>query len=427
MRFALPAVVALLLALPAAAYAQQAEPDRRILVTYRDAGGVTIRHRAGAPHRARTRYRMKAAVRRHTSEIEREFGLVALDHWPIRSLEVYCFVYDVPRGTTRARVVDDLRADDRVESAQVLNEFNTGSAPERAYDDTYVGLQHGLAALNLSAAHRYARGRRVRIAVIDGDADRRHEDLRGQIAAVERFTGIKARTGASHGTAVTSVIAAAANNARGIVGVAPDSVLHLLVACWADDASPAATCNSFSLAKALDALVTEPPDVLNLSLTGPDDPLLRRLIAHLYQAGVVIVAAHPNGPVADAGFPASMSEVIAVGSADRPGPAPPPGTVFAPGLQILVAVPSDRYDFRSGNSLAAAHVTGVIALLLERAPDSGTERIRALLGEAQSRVAGSVRSVDACRLLWLNDESVLCAAAAPELLSERKLQTEHEP
>jgi subtilisin family serine protease len=56
-----------------------------------------------------------------------------------------------------------------------------------------------------------------------------------------------------------------------------------------------------------------------------------------------------------------------------------PGVVAAPGVEILTTVPEDAYDFVSGSSLAAAHVSGIVALLLEANPTLSPDRIKELL------------------------------------------------
>src|SRR5690606_40707066 len=62
----------------------------------------------------------------------------------------------------------------------------------------------------------------------------------------------------THGTAIASVIGANANNAKGMVGIAPDSRMELYVACWAEQGVFGAVCDSFTLAKALDTLLNDP-------------------------------------------------------------------------------------------------------------------------------------------------------------------------
>jgi subtilisin family serine protease len=70
----------------------------------------------------------------------------------------------------------------------------------------------------------------------------------------------------------------------------------------------------------------------------------------------------------------------------------------APADEILTTVPGDGYAFLSGTSLAAAHVTGVVALLRERAPALGVEDVAALLRSTTVRSHGGA-SVNACLAL----------------------------
>ena len=389
----------------AAVLAQQTDADRDILVTFDNAGARTTT--SNAPYRARKRYAMTAEAKQQASAVAADYGLQQVDHWPIKSLSVYCFVYRVADGENRKQVIDRLRADVRVESAQALNVFETGATPASGYNDTYAELQHGLDTLNLTQAHRYTRGQGVRIAVIDSNADTDHEDLKGHIRRMEDFASNGTAPDRDHGTAVTSVIAASANNAKGIVGIAPEAKIELYVACWSEARSDVAVCDSFTLAKALDTLLERPPDVLNLSLAGPADALLRRLLLQAHERNVIVIAAHPAGKDVSRQFPASMDEVIAVASsssADR-GPDRP---ILAPGEQILVAVPDNGYDFRSGSSLAAAHVSGVVALLLAISPGTDATTIQSLLEKSQLNTTAGKASINACKALHLADHSLTC-------------------
>ncbi len=54
----------------------------------------------------------------------------------------------------------------------------------------------------------------------------------------------------------------------------------------------------------------------------------------------------------------------------------------APGVDVLTAEPGGRYAFTSGTSIAAAHVTGLIALLAEKQPDLDLAGARKLLAES---------------------------------------------
>lgn len=402
---------------PAAAMAQDPKqvPAGDILVTIGDQGVARNSGGIGAPYSKRKRYSVSAGTQQHATDIAKEYSLVELDRWPIRSLSVFCIVYRVAADADLDNLLERLRADPRVDSAQRLQRFETLANAVNRYDDTYTGLQRGLEVMDVPAAHRYSQGRGVRVAIVDSRADADHEDLQGRVREIRILLDGGAQD-AAHGTAVASVIGATANNARGIVGVAPEVEMEVYVACWSEAGHTNAVCDSFTLARALDEIVDSAPDVLNLSLVGPYDPLLARLLDEVDRAGVVAIAA--GAPIGGKGydFPASLARVIGVGSSDdrltASRVAPDAGRteheLYAPGHQIMVAVPNDAYDFRSGNSLAAAHVSGVVALLLSVSPDLGFDTVAEHLRESQRRSRSDLPCVNACIALQLADAATAC-------------------
>lgn len=402
-------ILLLLTGLVFAAAVQAAEtpdPASDILVTYANEGASAASASFRAPYRNRKRYRVSAEVRRDARAVEKDYALTAVDHWPIDSLGVYCFVYRPKGDVDRDALIVKLKKDARIDSAQPLNTFRTLGSNKRTYNDTYVHLQHGLDRLAALDAHRYTRGRGIRIAIIDSHIDTDHEDLAGRVASVDDHAGDDRQEDRDHGTAVASVIGASANNARGIVGVAPEAQLELHVSCWtADDGNT--VCDSFSLAKALDTVLKNPPQLLNLSLQGPADGLIGRLLEQAYRDGIITIAADDADPSAPS-FPASMNNVIGVAHRARSEFL---ADVYAPGEQIMVALPRDQYDFRSGSSLAAAHVTGVAALVLSMSPQLDFETLKTLLRESQSKNVANQRSVDACKALALSNVATDCRSA----------------
>jgi len=392
--------------------AGQADPARDILVTFDNRGAAAGGAGINAPYRNRKRYAIAASARRHATAVAREYGLLQIDHWPIKSLGVYCFVYRVSDVDARATIIKKLQSDSRIESAQPLNTFEARADPGVSYDDTYANLQHGLTALDLERAHRYSTGNGVRVAIVDSSADIEHEDLAGRVRNMMSFTDAGLARDADHGTAVASIIGAIANNAAGIVGIAPASDLEIYVACWHDAKASKAVCDSFTLAKAIDTLLEHPPDVLNLSLTGPSDPLLARLLHKVIANGVIIIAAEPVRPDKSNHFPASIDGVIGVASSEQAQPQDPgadqdTARLYAPGDSILVALPHNTYDMRSGSSLAAAHVSGAVALLLAVSPQLSADNVRQMLHQSQTVEIGNP-SVNACRLLRLADRTRDC-------------------
>ncbi|MDH3420795.1 MAG: S8 family serine peptidase [Gammaproteobacteria bacterium] len=363
----------------------------------------------GAPELRQQRrrgYRAAPAVERVLQQLAREHALTRVDGWPISSLEVYCEVYEVGPDVAVESLLDRLSRDSRVVIAQRVNLFETLAS---SYDDTYVDLQTAVVQLDLESAHQLATGRGATVAIIDSSIDARHPELRANVgftADLVRHTP-RPRSGEVHGTAVAGVIAAIANNAEGIVGIAPDVSIAALRACWAvEPGSPRARCSTFSLAKALEVALDLAPDVINMSLTGPHDPLLAQLLARIIERGIAVVTARP-GPQDSGDFPASQAGVLVAQSPRSLRNARWPNSIGAPADEILTTVPAAEYAFLSGTSLAAAHVSGVIALLLETAPGIGVSQIAGLLRETSISAAGE-ESVNACRALAKLAETVGC-------------------
>jgi subtilisin family serine protease len=206
-----------------------------------------------------------------------------------------------------------------------------------------------------------ASGRGSRVAVIDSGIDGSHPDLSGQLLTNRNFVAGQSLVAEQHGTAVAGIIAAKADNHVGIAGVAPGARLLGLRACWQSRAGT--VCDTLSLAKALYFAVENRADVINLSLSGPDARLLREIIGVALGRRLAVVSAFdPNLP--GGGFPASVPGVIAVAVSSL---APPRAQVYtAPGRDVPTTEPGGRWFLVNGSSFAAAHVSGLVALLRER-------------------------------------------------------------
>ena len=400
------ALVALGLLLAAGAPA--AEPDR-ILVTFDDPG-MSNSARAGPVRpgysRRHSTYLVSISVRQAARGVAKEFRLRALDEWPIEPLKVHCIVYAVDDDRDVDELLDTLRADPRVESAQRMKTFEvlgTGAGVPKAYDE----LQHSAASLELEAAHQWSRGEGARVVIIDTGADITHPEIRAQVEAHRNFVDESDAefSADAHGTAIAGIIGASADDGSGIVGVAPAAAITVLKACWYADRQRPAMCNSFTPARALGFAVESGAQVINLSLAGPEDPLLSRLVAAALDSGQIVIAAAPavaSGP----SFPAGVPGVIVVDAAEAEGPEKG-SSVRAPGSDTLVPVPGGDFDFASGNSLSAAHVSGVVALLISSRPRLSRDGVSELLLSAENPVSGSV---SACRALAMLMEREGCPA-----------------
>lgn len=377
-----------------AAWLNEADPERLIVITLRNVGTMSA-PRAGSTARsyaAQSQYAIAPATQARARAVAARYKLREVTAWPIGLLGVHCLVYEMPGNVERAALLDRLRRDPRVESAQPLNSFKTLTD---VHTDPYRGLQRNLDVMNVAAAHRWSRGEGVRIAIIDTGVDLKHPDLAGRVVKFQDFVRSSRPQGDSnrHGTAVAGIIGAIGDNDEGIVGVAPAARLLALKACWGTTSNAtAAMCNTLTLAKALVAAIDARPDIVNLSLGGPADPLLGRLVKVGLQRGILFVGATPPNDTGES-FPTTISGVIGVDVLDSPRGAE--SVLFAPGEDVLTLTPNGSYDFLSGSSLAAASISGGIALLLARDRDASSKTIRTLL-ERSSRHSPDYTGVNLC-------------------------------
>ena len=360
---------------------------------------------------------LAAARRAQWQQIETalavEYRLRALRTFPLTSIDVQCIVYEVPQDRSLDSVVQRLRSDPRVDDAQPNRTFTA-----LAQGDPYASLQWGRRSLATERIGLRATGKGIKVAVIDTGADTRHPDLRRNIvetvdlvmAPGERFDDDQ------HGTAVAGVIAASANNQIGIAGVAPEASLMILKACR-QNGQGKALCLSWTIARAIDAAILAKARVINLSLSGPSDPLLARLVRRADERGIVVVAA---AQLQAPSFPAEMAEVIGVLASDSGGHVSPPawrkagGLMSAPGIEVITTVPGGSYDFQSGSSLSSAHISGLVALLLEVAAGSTPQAMRSALMRSLRRAPGDTRGEPA-------------APGAPDALAALRALTSADP
>jgi subtilisin family serine protease len=321
------------------------------------------------------------------AELKQRYGWREVAGWPIKSLKLYCIVLEPAAGTTREILLQALAGDDRVQLAEPLHEYATygNRRVPHHYNDPYADLQRGFVETDAALAHDLSQGKGTQVAVVDTGVDLAHPDLRGRIGHAQNMVGADARAfdGDRHGTEVAGIIAATGDNHQGIVGIAPDTTLSVYKACWYPGIPDSgARCNSFTLAKALAAILDTDARVINLSLGGPADPLLGKLLEQLLEQGRIAVAALPPGG-RTGGFPDNLPGVLVVRvSSSTPAPT---GVLSAPGHDILSTEPGGGYDFSSGSSMAAAHVSGIVALLLSLDPRLDARSVHGILLESSKQ------------------------------------------
>ncbi len=313
------------------------------------------------------------------------------------------------------------------------------------------GLLWNLERIRAPEAWALSTGAGVTVAVVDSGADLDHVELRGRIVGAADCIGAagdpgRCRTGGSagqddsgHGTHVAGIVAAAAGNGTGVAGVAPDARLLVVRSLHAGCDECQATGDAADVAAGIRWAVAHGAQVINLSLgggqvSGVDSPGCGYCDAldEAWQADVIPVLATGND--ASVSSAASTRHAIMVTATDRndraasyvAGPASAqaqwrwvlaaPGgegerddadcaTGGAPRGVLSTYWRADHHDLYAclaGTSMAAPHVTGVLALLLAqgRSPVDAVERLLATandLGRPGPDPVYGVGRVDAAR------------------------------
>jgi len=352
---------------------------------------------------------LTSRIRRRTAEqIARRNRLTLVgDGWPMPLLGLDCYVMRVPDGVSVETAVAAVSRDPAVSWSQPMQVYRAQGG-RLAADDPLFGAQPAARLWHLANLQRVATGRGETVAVIDSKVDTAHPDLRGQVAAIEDFVTGHRSGPERHGTGVAGLIAARAGNGIGIAGVAPGARLMALRACWQTGTGAAAPtlCDTLSLARATLFAINHHADVINLSLAGPDDRLLRQLIGIALQRRIAVVAAF-DPKLAGGGFPASMPGVVAV--ADEDMASLPVDVYGAPARDVPTTQPGGKWFLVNGSSYAAAQVSGLIALVRQ---DHGAEARATLVA---ARATGGV--VDACATLLGLAAPCNCACTPSEVAS----------
>ena len=316
-------------------------------------------------------------------ELARRHGLVRLEsqNFPLIGGTIGLFRVTDRRPLETAR--RELATEASVRSAQpnfryILQDNLQAQKAALAEGDP---AQYALPKLRLPEAHTLAYGANVTVAVIDSGIDVKHPELAGAIASA--FDALGSKEGPHvHGTGIAGAIVAHAR----LMGSAPAAKILAIRAFGV--AQNGAESSSFVILKSLDYAASHGAQIINMSFAGPKDALVERGIAAVAAKGIVMVAAAGNaGAKSPPLYPAANENVVAVSATDdhdRLFAASNRGgyvAIAAPGVDIFLPAPDEKYQMTSGTSFSAAYVSGIAALLLERNPALKPDEVRATLTE----------------------------------------------
>lgn len=359
----------------------EAEERKKVLVMIRQAPN---RLRPGASYSSGYGSAQSRAVRERLGrQIARQYDFEFVELWPMPLIGLDCFVLRLKNEQTALQAVEMLEQHPSVQWAEPMEVYETLAQRRADRADPLAALSPASKNWEISRVHSSWIGRNVDIAVIDTQVDANHPDLRGRIRLARNFAPQSPARPEFHGTEVAGIIAANARDGIGIAGVAPGARIMALRACWQRGTSRRSACTSLNLARAVNFAIERGAKVINLSLGGPPNQLLSQLIDAANARGIAVVAAYnPSLPMG--GFPASHSDVIAV---SQEGVTIGKGYV-APGMDIPTTQPGGGWNFVSGSSYSAAHVSGLLALNYERS------QTRRGAWRSLARASGNSREID---------------------------------
>lgn len=264
--------------------------------------------------------------------------------------------------------------------------------------DTNYGYQWNIPLIGADSAWIINRASGSIIAILDTGIDYNHPDLSQKVIRGKDFynNDIDPIDDNGHGTHVAGIAAASTNNEYGIAGISFSSrILAIKVA------NKTGALNYDTIAAGLDYAVGCGVQIINCSFGFRKDwasedsfKLVEDAIKRAAIKGCLIIAAAGNDHLEECEYPAAYDGVLAVGATDlndnicyfsnfgnRVD-------IAAPGFSIYSTMPTypvyltseeahlPNFDFMSGTSMAAPHVSGAAALVWSRYPTWSAQRVK---------------------------------------------------
>jgi thermitase len=262
------------------------------------------------------------------------------------------------------------------------NAGQTGGTPDADIDAPEGWDAAGLGSFPTSGG--------VKIGIVDTGIDQTHADLSGKtVDCGAAFAGMVTSGACTddnmHGTHVAGTIAAKANNATGVAGVAFNANLSICKALY----TAAGTGLTSDVSACISWIHARGAKVISMSLGGGASTTLQQAVQRAWENGgpngSVLVAAAGNDGDATLNYPAAYAEVVSVAATDHNDArasfsnANADVEIAAPGVDVLSTIPGGQYAKLSGTSMATPHVSGVTGVLWQLFPADTAAGIRSRL------------------------------------------------
>lgn len=321
---------------------------------------------------------------RHPAEIE----------WMRMSRMIRCRIRDAAQWI-QLKLPFDLEIDRRL---QVDTRFYLPQASQASLSfDPKQRIPWGISAVRASKLWHKTQGKYVRIGIVDTGADYHHPDIRHALRQGVNILNrrLSAADDNGHGTHIAGTIAACGlgHGSSGIRGAAPKAWLYPVKAF---DHEGSAYVSDILLA--IEWCMMNKMDIINMSFGMTEySPAMLQAVKAAHLNGVIVVASSGNAGKADSvDYPAKLPYTIGVGAINKRGKIAVFSNrgnevdLYGPGEAIYSTWPGRRYNELSGTSMAAAHVSGVLALLIAGKPRASRAKIKKALIESALPLSGAL-------------------------------------
>jgi thermitase len=237
-------------------------------------------------------------------------------------------------------------------------------SPQATYssDDSYLTERWGVTRIESPQAWQITRGdQSIIVAVLDTGINKDNQDLAEKVMADVNLTNSRTSDDLyGHGTHMAGTIATIAPECR---------IMNVKVA---DDMG---RCEPSVVARGIIWAVDQGAKVINISLAMQASPDLIEAVNYAWSQGAIIIAAAGNKGGSEPSYPAYYVNCLAVAGTNKNNFLALLSSygdwvdVAAPGFNIYSELPQNQYGYKTGTSAAAAHVSGIAALVFSVAED----------------------------------------------------------